>query len=460
MESVSGEKRQPRRAGVKLRLYPSPAQAEQLAQGCGACRALDNAALEQRIAAYRRQGVTLNSFSQNAGLTELLHDPELGWMREAASRAALKNALRDLDSAYAAFFAGRAGFPRFKRRGRGEAMRVDAGTYGFRRINRKWAEVRIPKIGWVRARVGQPIRGQLKGATILRDASGWHVAFVVELTGQAPRRPAPNPVGLDRGVAAAVATSTGDLHRAPRSTPGEERRRLKLERQLARQVRGSRRRARTVDQLAKLRRRQAARTRGFCHELTSTIAGLHDVVAIEALKTRNMTRSAKGTIEEPGRRVAAKAGLNRAILERSWGELERQLSYKLSSRGSTLIKVDPSYTSQTCSSCGHVAAGNRESQAVFSCQSCGHIEHADVNAAKVILARALDQEPAARAVVTARGGSAVGRPVKREGEGLAPQAPAVPASSAAAAAVDVDDTVTCHECTPVDAACASIARRT
>lgn len=426
--------KQPRRAGVKLRLYPSAEQADQLAQGCGACRALYNAALEQRIAAYRLQGVPLNSFSQNAGLTELLHDPELGWMREVTSRAALKNALRDLDSAYARFFSGLGGFPKFKRRGRGDSMRFDAGHYGFRRVNRKWAEVRIPKVGWIRARIGQPIRGQLRGATVSRDAVGWHVSFVVELSGQAPRRPRPSPIGLDRGVAATIATSGGDLHCAPGTTPGEDRRRLKLERKLARQTKGSRRRARTVDQLAGLRRRQAARTRGFCHELTTSLTRLHDVVAIEDLRTANMTRSAKGTIEEPGRNVRAKAGLNRAILEQGWGELERQLTYKLSWRGSDLIKVDAAYTSQTCASCGHLAAENRESQAIFTCQSCGHIEHADVNAARVILARALDEDPAARAVVAARGGPAVGRPEKREGEGESPHAPVLPASSVAAAA--------------------------
>lgn len=400
--------------GQRFRLYPTDEQVEQLGRAAGSCRALYNAALEQRITAYRTHGVSLNSFAQNADLTEVLHAEGLEWVGAVASRDSLKIALRDLDAAYTRFFKGLGGFPKFKRRGRGDAFKVSPGTYGFCQVNRKWAEIRIPKIGWVRVRTHAPIRGQMRSATFSADSVGWHVSVGVETPGSRPARPENAPVGLDRGVAATVVTSDGEFHRAPRDRPGEARRRRALELRLARQQKGSNRRRRTVDELAKLRGRQARRRTGFAHELTTVIARKHDVVAIEDLRVQNMTRSAGGTLEAPGTNVRAKAGLNRAILEQSWGEIRRQLQYKLEWRGSELVAVDPRHTSQICSSCGHVAAENRESQAIFCCVGCGHIDHADVNAARNILARAVGHKPGAGVVLAARGGFGVGRPVKRE----------------------------------------------
>jgi putative transposase len=126
-----------------------------------------------------------------------------------------------------------------------------------------------------------------------------------------------------------------------------------------------------------------------------------------------MTRSARGSLEQPGRNVRAKSSLNREILERGWGDLHRQLQYKCGWYGSRLVAVDARYTSQTCSVCGTTDGRSRESQARFACRYCGQIEHADVNAARVILTRALNRI-AGGSPVTARGGLATGRPVKRE----------------------------------------------
>jgi transposase len=144
------------------------------------------------------------------------------------------------------------------------------------------------------------------------------------------------------------------------------------------------------------------------------------LIAVEDLKIANMTRSAKGTIEQPGRGVAAKAGLNRGILASGWGILAKRLKDKALGR---VVNVDPAYTSQTCHRCGRVDANSRESQADFACTSCGHRDHADVNAARNVAARAHPaQRTAQHAVavlaaghaVTARGGSPVGPPVSRE----------------------------------------------
>lgn len=425
-----------RMVGQRFRLYPTDTQADQLKQAAGACRALYNAALEQRRTAYRSHGVTLNSFSQNADLTDLLHSGDFPWVGKFASRDSLKIALRDLDAAYSRFFKRLGGFPKFKRRGVSDSFKCSPGTYGFRRLNRRWAEVRVPKVGWIRLRLHAPIRGQLRSATFSRDAIGWHVSIAVNLTGAPPRAPRGGAVGIDRGVAASVATSDGDFVRIPAPSPGERQRLLRLERQKARQVRGSNRYHQTCTAIARLRARDARRRRAACHEITTSIARRYATIAIEDLKIANMTRSARGSIEEPGVNVRQKAGLNRAILAQGWGELARQLEYKTSWRGTTLVRVPAHFSSQTCSACGHVAAENRESQAIFACVNCGHERNADINAARVILARALDQEPAARIVVAARGGFGIGRPVKREGKGFAPRPPALPALVSAATAVD------------------------
>jgi putative transposase len=210
-----------------------------------------------------------------------------------------------------------------------------------------------------------------------------------------------------------VATSNGVLVSHDFWRRQERRRRRTLERRLARQRRGSSRRAHTVAMLGALRGRVARRRSDALHKVSRRLATQHSLIAIEALDVKSMTRTARGTPATPGKNVRAKAGLNREILERGWGVLRRQLAYKTSWYGSTLVEVDPRNTSQTCSVCRSVDPASRESQARFRCRACGRVDHADINAARVILARALDRT-AGGPSVAARGGLAIGRPVNRE----------------------------------------------
>jgi putative transposase len=157
----------------------------------------------------------------------------------------------------------------------------------------------------------------------------------------------------------------------------ERRRRRALEKRLARQCRGSTRRARTVAMLGALRGRVARRRNDTLHKLSRRLATQHSVIAIEKLDVKAMTRTARGTLAHPGKGVRAKAGLNREILERGWGALRRQLAYKTRWYGATLVEVDPRNTSRTCSACQSVDPKSRESQARFRCRACGHSDHAD-----------------------------------------------------------------------------------
>jgi putative transposase len=133
----------------------------------------------------------------------------------------------------------------------------------------------------------------------------------------------------------------------------------------------------------------------FHHKLSTDLAKNHGVVAVEKLDIRRLTRSARGTAQRPGVHVAAKAGLNRAILAQGWGQLLRQLAYKFNRCGGRLVEIPPAYTSQRCAACGAVAQESRQTQERFVCVSCGHEAHADVNAALNVLAAGL--------AVTARG---------------------------------------------------------
>jgi putative transposase len=197
------------------------------------------------------------------------------------------------------------------------------------------------------------------------------------------------------------------LRHCPGLLPREADRLRRLERKLAKAKRGSNRRGKVKLQVARLKARETDRRKDWREKASTAIARRFDVIRVEDLKITNMIRSAKGTVDTPGRNVAQKAGLNREISRSGWGLLVRRLEDKASGR---VEKINPAYTSQRCSACGHVAAESRESQALFRCTACNYTANADVNAAMNI---------AAGHAVTARGGLGNGRPANREPQLLA-----------------------------------------
>lgn len=236
------------------------------------------------------------------------------WLAEPHSDV-LQQTLRDLDRAFLRFFSGQARYPRFRRKGRRDAFRVQSrpniGEVSVRRLSRHWGEVRVPKLGWVRFRWSRTPEGQIKHMTITRDALGWHVSLCCVRDFEAPVEHHGPPVGIDRGVAATVALSTGELRSRPILTPGQAERLRRLERKAGRQETARRNRAndqrdrsrhhqRTLDSIARLRARDARIRKDFLHKLSTDIAKNHGVVVIERLNVRGMTRSAKGTLTASG----------------------------------------------------------------------------------------------------------------------------------------------------------------
>lgn len=372
------------------RLYPDAAQRETLARIAGACRAVYNLALEQRRDWWQRyKAITGKSISYNMQSGELTAlKREVAWLRDAPSQV-LQQALRDLDRAYQNFFSGRTGYPTPRRKGRHDSFRFpDPASLRVERTGRRTGRIKVPKLGWVAFRGWYDLPGAIRNITVSRRAGQWRASVQWEREVADPAPSALPAIGIDLGVAVFVAMSSGET-----VAPGDFGKKAmsglrKAQRTLARKKKGSANRRKAVRRVQTLHARVANARKDFLHKLTTTIAKNHGTVVVEALQVRNMSASAKGTVEEPGRNIRQKAGLNRSILDQGWRTFHTLLGYKLAERGGSQIEVPAAYTSQTCSVCGAVDPASRPSQARFVCTTCGHTENADVNAAKNILRRA------------------------------------------------------------------------
>ena len=219
------------------------------------------------------------------------------------------------------------------------------------------------------------------------------------------RTPTGSLIGLDMGVAHTLVSSNKDYSDIPRPTKSERAKMRKLQKALSRKDapyagRGngkssspSKRRASIREHMKKLSEKQANRRDWWIHNVSKELVVEHDFIALEDLKVNNMSKKGKGS---------RKRGLNRSILESSWGKFRDTLSYKAKLAGVSVVLVDPRHTSQTCNKCLHVARENRESQAIFKCVSCGHFDNADVNAAKNILVRGLTSQTSAATITNNR----------------------------------------------------------
>lgn len=258
-----------------------------------------------------------------------------------------------------------------------------------RRLNKRNGVVLVPKIGEVRFRISR-LWSEIEAGTSARVTvrnGQWHVSFT---TPAAPKVVAGTGaiVGIDRGVTNTIATSDGAMLTVPSLNQNEQSRFLLLQRRLARQQKGSARRAVTLNQMATLRARLSNRRTNWVEQTTTNLARTYDGFAIEALQIGNMVRrpKTKPDPDQPGaflpNNARAKAGLNKAIHASCWGQFATRLTHK-----TVVVTVLAAYSSQECRQCGHTASENRESQAEFACVACGHTSHADTNAAQVILHR-------------------------------------------------------------------------
>lgn len=307
------------------------------------------------------------------------------WLAEPPAQA-LQQALKDLCAAWDRKFTSRFGAPRFKKKGEGDTLRLPQDC----QYDAAAGTLHLPKLGQVRLRHSRLALGTLKNVTLRQERGRWVAALQTERDVEVLAPAATAAVGLDFGAATAIMPSDDAL--APIELPVRigryERRMKRLQQAVSRKKKGSKNRAKARGRLNACHARIAAMRRDFLHQATTKVIDAHALIAIEDLAVKNMTASAAGTAEVPGKNVKAKAGLNRTILRNGWAMARGMLEYKAAWRGAMLVAVPPAYTSQECSDCGHISAENRKTQAWFECVACGHAEHADRNAAKNILAKA------------------------------------------------------------------------
>ena len=364
-------------------IYPTSEQEILFNQFAGVCRLVWNIALEQRQSHWRQYqkstGNNLNYYAQITQLKELRSEFDF---IKAVSQTSQSMTLLSLERAFQRFFKGAASYPKFKSKGHRDSFSFVGREIVIERLNKKWSRVRLPKIGWVKMRTTREMDGQITQVTVMGGTHGWQISFNTKCEVNGVKTL--GEIGIDRGVFVPLMLSSGTSYHMPAQIEVLDQKHKKAQRVASRRKRGSNRWRKAIKRAAFIKSKQGRVRKHWAHQTTTEISRQYGTVVVERLRTKNMTKSAKGTADAPGKNVSQKRGLNRAILNVGWFQIEQMLSYK-----TNLIKVDPRFTSQTCASCGSVDSRSRESQAVFVCTCCGHRDNADRNAAINILNRGI-----------------------------------------------------------------------
>jgi putative transposase len=359
----------------KYELMPYGSQQRQMCRFAGSCRFVFNKALALQQERYEQGEKKLGYAGLCKLLTEWRNSPETGWLAESPVHP-LQQSLKDLERAYTNFFAKRADFPRFKKKGQSDSLRYpDPKQF---RVEAKNSRVFLPKLGWLRYRNSREVMGAMKNVTVSQTGGKWFVAIQTEREVEEPDHPSDSIVGLDLGIVRFATTSDGQVFEPANSFKKRQRGLARYQRAMARKQKFSKNWKKARARVQKFHQKTGSIRRDYLHKTTTTISQNHAIVCIEDLQVRNMSKSAAGTADQPGRNVKAKAGLNRSILDQGWFEFRRQLEYKQKWRGGRVIAVPPQNTSRTCPTCGHVSAANRTTQVHFACVECGFEEHADL----------------------------------------------------------------------------------
>lgn len=368
----------------KFELRPNGQQARDMRRFAGNRRFVFNRALALNKERYASGEKKLGYAALCKELTEWRNSDETPWLADAPV-APLQQALMDLDRAYRNFFDGRAAFPRFKKKGRNESFRYpDPKRFHLEQSN---SRVFLSKLGWIRYRNSRKIEGELRNVTI--SLSGGKYFFSIQTRREVPEpvHPSASVVGIDVGITRFATLSDGTVIEPLNSFKKHQKRLKHYQRRMARKVKFSNNWKKAEAKVARVATHVANARRDFLHKVSTAISQNHAVVYVENLQVKNMSASAEGTLEQPGRNVKQKAGLNRAILDQGWRMFRTMLGYKLAWAGGRLVAVPPHHTSQECPECHHVSANNRRTQARFLCVGCGYEENADLVGAINVLER-------------------------------------------------------------------------
>lgn len=387
------------RLGLVVRAYPTKEQEVLFRKTIGCCRFVYNHLLDFRNKEYQRYlkwqkrnpNTPKSKFKWKPLPTEKQLKEEFEWLSETNAQA-LQQSVADLRTAYDRFFKGHSDKPRFHKKGRKESFRVPQNVE-IREGKLFLQKYRLIKI---RGDLSQ-IKGKIKSATVRLEAGKWYVSILYAPESQDYYQPVDHKVeavGIDLGVVQPLTITDGEHfwirgQDTRKHLTKLELRRKRYQRQLARKQKGSNNRNRAKNKVARVFQKERNYRNNFQHQVSHHLTNLAETIIFEDLKLSAMTRSAKGTKENPGINVRAKSGLNREMLRIGLGDLVSKCQYKAHRRGGQVLFVDPKFTSQTCSDCGTVDKKSRESQSRYSCVHCGFTLNADRNAALNILARGL-----------------------------------------------------------------------
>ena len=363
-----------------FRLMPTRAQHASLKHFLDSQRQLYNAALQERRDAWSKGKISISMNDQTKSLTEIRKFDECyGGVPYNLSKWTLKR----LDDAFKAFFrrakqTGKAGFPRFRGAGRWQSFGFH--QKGGLRVNGDRLLFSGGIVGALKMKQHRslPEDAKIKSAVFSLESGIWRVALACEVPVLAANDD-DFVIGIDVGANFLATDSEGRHYTNARPLDKRQKELRRAARGLSRSLRGSKRRKKTIARLQRIQRSIRNNRRTHLHDVANAIVRSSSTIVVEDLKLKNMTRSAKGTLAEPGRNVRQKAGLNRVLADAAPGRLISMLSYKAESAGGKVIKIDPRNTSRTCSSCGIIDA-SQLSKFRYRCR-CGLDLHRDHNAA-------------------------------------------------------------------------------
>ena len=366
-----------------FKLKPDGATRRSLAKACGCVRFVYNKGLDWNKEQREKDQTFRVSYPKLCALLPEWKE-KFPWLGECHSQV-LQQGMKDLMTAMVNFFEGRSQFPRFHKKFKDEdSIRFPQGF----KVDEARRQIYLPKIGWLGYRRSRFINGKLRSVTVMRKADGWYVSILTEREIEAPVHPkAGREIGLDAGVKKTAALSNGKIYLPVDAFRSSKDKLAKMQRRLKRMVPHSENWKKQQQKIAVLHKEIADTRRDHLQKLANDICKNHAVVYREDLKIKNMTASAKGTLEEPGKNVRQKSGLNAAILDQGWGILFGLLDQKMEELGGEVFAVPPANTSRTCPKCEDVSPLNRLTQARFCCRKCGFEGNADVVAANNILRR-------------------------------------------------------------------------
>jgi putative transposase len=375
--------------GYRFKLEPKHKHLDHLNQALGANRFVWNKLLAMNLFRLENKQPILWYNEMAFFITLWKQSDEYEFLKLAPSQS-LQQTAKSLDRAFKDAFdknQPNKRIPNFKRLGRNEAgIKYPQHTL----LDQGNAVVKLPKLGWVKYRNSRQVEGIIKNVTISRKSGKFTVSIQTEREVKQPYHPADTAVGIDMGVVQFATLSDGIVI-APKNSFKQLSQKLAVaQRRLKHKVKFSANWNKQKQKITKLHSRIAQTRNDFLHQTSTSISKNHAMIVMEDLKVGNMSRSASGTLDTPGKQVTQKSGLNRSILDQGWGEFRRQLEYKQEWLGGWVLAVPAHHTSQTCAECGHVAKENRKSQAEFHCVACGHENNADVNAATNILKRGFE----------------------------------------------------------------------